>query len=83
MRLGREAVALLPVERDHIEGCFSLSNLAEVYVVIGDHEAAIDQLEYLLSIPSHISLPILRNDPTWAPLRANPRMQRILAKGQS
>ena len=45
-------------------------------------DAAIDQLEYLLSIPSIISIPLLNSDPTWAPLRDHPRFQKLLRQGK-
>jgi hypothetical protein len=47
--------------------------------MVGDYNSAINQLEYLLSIPSGISIPYLRIDPTWAPLRNHPRFQKLLA----
>jgi len=50
--------------------------------MVGEYDAAIDQLEYLLSIPSEISIPLLRIDPTWNPLRDNPRFQKILSRGK-
>ncbi|MCI0442184.1 hypothetical protein L0152_03075, partial [bacterium] len=56
-------------------------NLTIVYVMVGEYEAAIDQIEYLLSIPTGLnspSIPMLRVDPTWGPLRSHPRFQKIL-----
>jgi hypothetical protein len=54
--------------------------------VVGEYEKAIDQLEYLLSIPSSeflwqvVSIPLLRIDPQWDPLREHPRFQGLLEK---
>jgi serine/threonine-protein kinase len=48
--------------------------------MVGEYDAAVEQLEYLLSIPSDISVPLLRIDPTWDPLRDHPRFQAMLAK---
>jgi serine/threonine protein kinase/tetratricopeptide (TPR) repeat protein len=80
IREGKKGVELLLVSKDALDGSGLVRNLAEIYVMVGDYDSAIDQLEYLLSIPSdNISLPYLRIDSTWAPLRNNPRFQKLLA----
>jgi eukaryotic-like serine/threonine-protein kinase len=53
--------------------------LARTYVLVGDHDKALDQLDSLLSKPYFISPAWLRIDPTWAPLRGNPRFERLIA----
>jgi hypothetical protein len=45
----------------------------------GEHEKAIDQLESLLRIPYFLSVGWLRIDPTFDPVRKNPRFARLLA----
>jgi hypothetical protein len=47
---------------------------------IGQPEAALEHLEYLLSIPAPLSSMSLRVDPLWAGLKDNPRFQRLLAR---
>ncbi len=54
------------------------ANLAVIYVMVGEQNAALDQIEYLLSIPSILSVPLLRIDPQWDPLRNHPRFQKLL-----
>ncbi len=44
----------------------------------GEKDAAIDELERLLSIPSPLSVPLLRLDPIWDPLRHHPQFQRLV-----
>jgi TolB-like protein len=78
IREGRTAVALLPVSRDAMSGPYGVKDLARIYVMVGEHEAAIDQLEYLLSIPSGISAALLQVDPFWDPLRSNARFEALL-----
>lgn len=78
IREGRTGVALLPVSRDAITGPNQVQDLARIYVMLGEHEAAIDQLEYLLSIPYSMSAALLRVDPFWDPLRSNARFQALL-----
>ncbi len=55
-------------------------SLALLYTVVGEHDAAIDQLDYLLTIPSIISVQRLKFQPEWEPLRQHPRFKRLLEK---
>jgi len=83
IREGKKGVELLPVSKDAVDGPDYVQNLAQIYVMVGDYDSAIGQLEYLLSIPSGgISIPYLRIDPTWAPLRDHPRFQKLLARNK-
>jgi serine/threonine-protein kinase len=78
---GEAAVRLLPVSKDAIQGTEMIKALAEVYAMVGEHEKAIEQLEHLLSVtsfPSIVSVPLIRIDPIWDPLRGHPRFQRLL-----
>jgi len=83
---GNRATELNPVSKDAALGPPYILNLARIYAVIGEYEKAIDSLEYLLSIPSSeflwqvISIPLLRLDPQWDPLREHPRFQSLLEK---
>ena len=78
IREGELAVALLPVEKDAVYGPHCVEYLAQIYSLVGEHEAAIDQIEYLLSIPSNLTLANLRAHPYWDPLRDHPRFQALL-----
>ena len=69
---GRRAAELLPPSVDANSGPPVLIHLAQIYTVVGEAELAIATLEPLLSIPSWISVPEMRHDPTWAPLRSHP-----------
>jgi serine/threonine-protein kinase len=53
-------------------------NLAQIYTMLGEKGAAIDELEHLLSIPSPLSVPLLRLDPIWDPLRDHPRFHLLV-----
>jgi serine/threonine protein kinase/tetratricopeptide (TPR) repeat protein len=74
------AVEMIPVSVDGLIGPKQIDNLAVVYRSLGDYEAALDQMEYLLSIPSMVSVSVLRMDPGWDPVRDYPRFQRLLEK---
>jgi hypothetical protein len=57
-----------------------VQDLAFIHTLNGDTEAAVHELEYLLSIPSWISVSWLRMDPEWDLLRDAPAFNRILAR---
>ena len=70
IREGEEAVRMVPISKDAMMGPELVNNLAEIYVKCGKYDAAIDQIETLLSVPSWMSPGLLRVDPIWDPLRS-------------
>jgi serine/threonine-protein kinase len=79
IREGKEAVRMMPISKDAYMGTELINYLAEIYMRCGEHEAAIDQIETLLSLPgSYLSIGILRVDPIWDPIRSNPRFRRLV-----
>ena len=52
--------------------------LARIYLLVGEPEKALDQLEPLLRIPYYLSPGWLRIDPTFDPLRSNPRFRKLV-----
>ncbi len=79
LREAQRATELLPVATDVVSGPDRIRSLAEIEIVCGRPEPAIDRLAYLLTIPSTITRPLLRADPAYAPLRGNPRFDRLIA----
>ncbi len=77
---GKLATDLYPVSKDAFEGPNYVINLALIYVMVEEYDNAFDQIEYLLSIPSYFSIPLLKLDPRWDPLRSHERYQKILQK---
>jgi hypothetical protein len=63
-------------------GAYRVEDLARIYVMTGEYDAAVDQLEFLLSRPGNLSASLLRLDPTWTPLREHPRFQKLLESRQ-
>jgi len=80
IRMGEHAVELLPLEKYSRAASFSIPVLAEIYTLTGEHEAAIDQLEKSLSVPSMLSIPLIKLDPIWDPLREQPSYRRLLGE---
>lgn len=78
MREAEEAVRMMPISRDAIVGAELVTTLAEICMMCGEDERAIDQLETLLYVPSVISAGVLRVDPIWDPIRTNPRFRRLV-----
>ena len=66
--------------RDAMDAPDIQEDFAYVEMLVGETCAAVQRLAYLLSIPSDMSVPQLRVDPMWDPLRGNPRFQRLLAR---
>ncbi len=77
---GTKAVDLLPIAEDSFYGIPYVLDLAFIYTIIGEHDKALKQLKYLLSIPSWLSVPWCEMDPRWDRLRDNPKFQEILKK---
>jgi eukaryotic-like serine/threonine-protein kinase len=82
IREGERAVALQPVGKNAFLGPYYQHQLVRVYILVGEPEKALDQLEPLLKIPYTLSPGWLRIDPNFDPLRNNPRFQKLVAGGK-
>jgi serine/threonine-protein kinase len=78
LREGRLAVEMLPVSKEAMRGLSRIKDLARIYVMTGEYNAAIDQLAFLLNRPSKMSVHLLQLDPTWDPLHDHPRFKKLL-----
>ena len=78
VREGERGAALAPLTEDAANGAYVQHQLARIHLLVGAPEKALDQLELLLKIPYYVSPGWLKVDPTFAPLRGNPRFQRLL-----
>ena len=85
IREAERAATLMPTEKDAVDGPRVLEGVARIYAFLGEPDEAIERIEYLLSIPSFLSVvdgrltgsgfPI---HPFWDPLRDHPRFQALL-----
>jgi TolB-like protein len=78
MREGERGLALQPVSQDAYSGAYNQHLLARIYILAGEYDKAIDQLESLLRIPYYLSPGWLRIDPTFDPLRKHPRFRKLV-----
>jgi serine/threonine-protein kinase len=78
VRAGEHAVELMPISKDALEGSDQAIELAKIYARVGEVDKALDLIDELLSIPSLLSVGLLRLDPAWDPLRDDPRFQTLL-----
>jgi TolB-like protein len=78
VREGQRGLELLPVSRDAYSGPYIQLQLARIYLLVGEPEKALDQLEPLLRIPYYLSPGWLRIDPNFDSLRSNPRFKKLV-----
>lgn len=77
---GKRATELLPISKDAFEGPGMVESLAAVYALTGENAKAIELLDGLLSRPANLTVPLLKMDPTWEKLRADPAFAQLIAK---
>src|SRR5438067_1064196 len=77
---GKRAVELLPESQDALDGPSGTAALAQIYAWTGESDEAFRLLDHLLAVPSNITVPMLKLDPAWDPLRQDPRFQALIDK---
>ena len=78
IRAAQRAVAMLPPGKDAYFGPYLTHQLARVYVLTGEKQKAVEQLDQLLHMPFILSPQRLRIDPNFTPLRGYPGFEKLL-----
>jgi len=77
---GKRAVELLPESKDALDGPRGTEALAQIYALTGQSDEAFRLIDHLLVVPSGLTIPMLKLDPVWDPLRKDPRFQTLIDK---
>ena len=77
---GKRAVELLPESQDAFAGPQCTASLAQIYALTGEADEAFRLIDHLLETPNGLTIPLLKLDPIWDPLRNDPRFQALIDK---
>ncbi|MFL6590758.1 MAG: hypothetical protein ACJ8M4_11360 [Chthoniobacterales bacterium] len=77
---GKRATELLPESVDAFEGPMCTQALAEVYLVVGEYDKAIELTDGLLTRLTHVTVATVRISPLWDPVRQDPRFIAMMKK---
>ncbi|MGB8475140.1 MAG: adenylate/guanylate cyclase domain-containing protein [Candidatus Acidiferrum sp.] len=91
LTLTERAIALVPIEKDALNGPQPVEILARVTAQVGEPDRAIAALGKLLSVPYSgplasgvlLTPALLRLDPMFDPLRNDPRFQKLIADAEA
>jgi serine/threonine-protein kinase len=77
VREGKRGVSLMPAGAGTLQNAYVKHQLVRIYLLVGEPEQALDELEPLLRTPYLLSPGWLRVDPNFAPLKGNPRFRQL------
>ncbi len=77
---GKKGIELLSLDKDAFRGYYRQWDMANIYVLIGDNENALKQLDFILSIPGTFTIVLLKLDPLYDKLRDLPGYKAIVQK---
>jgi tetratricopeptide (TPR) repeat protein len=87
IREARQAVELMPIAKDSLNGPALVANLALVYAWTGEHDRALEQLEKVATLPrvwhDAVTYGDLLLNPCWDSLRGDPRFEKIVAAAKA
>ena len=78
---GRRAMEMRPISEDVEDGPVIAVNVAAAYAWANRSDFALEQLKILMKMPDyHLNYGDLKTNPTWDPLRKDPRFDKLLAE---
>jgi serine/threonine protein kinase len=81
MQEGRRAIEMRPISEDAEDGPVIAVNVAAVYAWANQPDFALEQLKVLIKLPDyHLNYGDLKTNPSWNPLRKDPRLGKLLAE---
>jgi serine/threonine-protein kinase len=82
LREARTATELAPVSDNSPLATATMGGVVEIYAQLGEIDEALELIELLLAMPAgrEVSVPLLRLDPTFDPLRTDPRFEALLTR---
>jgi TolB-like protein/predicted Zn-dependent protease len=76
----KRGTELLPESVDAFEGPLGTQTLAEIYLIVGEYDKALEVIDGLLTRPTQVTVVQLKMSPLWDPVRQDPRFVAMLQK---
>ena len=80
IQTAKKAVELEPINKNALWGPDRHRWLAYIYLMVGEYDKALNEIELLLSIPYFFTTCDLKLNPFWDPMRDHPRFQELIEK---
>jgi hypothetical protein len=81
MQEGRRAMEMRRISEDAEDGPVIAVNVATVYAWANQSDFALEQLKILIKVPNyHLNYGDLKTNPSWDPLRNDPRFDKLLTE---
>ena len=77
---GARRIEQVPMSVDTHLGAMRRADLAATLVAVGRLDEAVDEIEYLLSVPSFLTPAILEIEPRWRAVLDHPRLREVVVR---
>ena len=78
IREGQAGIDLMPITKDFYKGIFRLKDMARIYTMVGEYQKALEVIDHLLSMPSLMSVNLVKKEPAWEPLWGLPDFKKLI-----